>query len=90
MSEQSAAESAVTKLEAFLAGLSPEEQAELAPLISGGMERAFENAQGDVVGMSSTALSIEPKFLQFVASSKTPVLHGLGGASFFPPMPVPM
>ena len=82
-----AARSAVEKLELFLAGLSPEEQAELAPLIAGGMERAYEEAQGEVVGLSAEHLEVEPKFLRFVTPGITPTIHGLGGGAFFPPMP---
>jgi hypothetical protein len=86
----SAAESAVEKLEAFVSQLSPEEQAELTPLIAGGMAKAYEEAQGEVQGLSAMNLSIEPRFLQFVSKAKTPSILNLGGATFFPPMPLPM
>ncbi len=85
--EAEAAKSAVEKLEAFLSGLTPEEQAELAPLIAGGMEHAYEEAQGEVVGLSAEHLQVEPKFLRFIEPGTTPVIHGLGGGAFFPPMP---
>jgi hypothetical protein len=88
--EMSPAESAVLKLEAFLASLTPDEQAELEPLFAAGLERAYEDAQGEVIGMSAMTFELEPKFLSFVGGVKTPVLHGFGGGGFEMPMPGPM
>ena len=81
---------AIEKLEAFFAGLSGEEKDVLAPLITGGVLKAVEEASADVVGFQQAGdVQVKPLFLNYLTTKHAPEILDIGGMRGFMPYPMP-
>jgi hypothetical protein len=73
-----AAETAADKLEAFFFSLSPDEQAELAPVIFTGLDRLYEAFPDEVQGFAicPPCPATKPRIMDYMNPSRMPtVVH---------------